>query len=243
MSHIEEPRESKTEDTQIDQKRTIWTAFIQESNIVLVLGLFFLLFIGIMQLADVHNQMYLRETKRSAARGDINAQQRLAILYHEGIGAEIDYLDAAHLMEKAARAGYPGAQAHMGALHYLGLGVLEDDRAALCWYARSAVQGDLTGAIGLATMYLTGRGVEKSPKKAYAWMNLGNRTGNPKVREVQRKLRGTLNNTGDAQEAQVLSRLLLDRKARITELKTTGCNSTEDLSPLSSLTHRGNETT
>lgn len=232
MNNIE-PQKSKNGNTQIGRRHTIWTAFIKEHDFVLVLGSFFLVFIGVAQLADTHNRMYLRDTKQSASSGDINAQRRLAILYHEGIGTEIDYVDAALLMEKAARAGHPGAQAHMGALHYFGLGVLEDDRAALCWYVRSATQGNLLGAIGLATMYLTGRGVEKSPAKAYAWMNLGNRTGNPKVREVRRILRATLN-AGDVQKAQVLSQLLLDRKARITELTATGCNSPEDPSPLSS---------
>ncbi len=226
MGNIE-PQESENGNTLIDQIRTKWADFAEEHTFIVVLGSFFLIFICIAQLADIHNQIYRIQTERAATRGDIDAQRRLAILYHEGIGGKIDYESAASLMEKAARAGHPRTQAHMGALYYAGLGVLEDDQVALCWYVRSAAQGDPMGALGLATMYLAGRGVEKSRTKAYAWMNLGSRTGNPRAREVRRKLRTTLTN-GDIRDAQVLSRKLLDYKERTTELTATGCNPTKE---------------
>ena len=149
------------------------------------------------------------------------------MLYHKGTGVEINYVAAARFMEKAAHAGHSGAQAHMGALYYNGLGVLQDDRTALCWYARSAVQGNLMGALGLATIYLRGRGAEKSLTKAYAWMNLGSRNGNPKAREIREILR-TILSTKEVLEAQALSRRLLSNEERITELTTTACNLMED---------------
>lgn len=222
--------------TLVNQLRRSWVRLSEEHGFIFVLAIFFLIFFCLTQLANTHNQLAVNRIQQTATDGDINAQRELAVLYYKGIGVGVDYVTAAHAMEKAARAGHPGAQAHMGALHYAGLGVLQVDRAALCWYVRSAAQGDPIGALGLATMYLTGRGVEKSLGKAYAWINVGNSKGNPTTREVRERLRAALG-TKEVRKTQALSKLFLNYEERIAELATTGCNAMRDLQP-QTLWHR-----
>lgn len=75
--------------------------------------------------------------------------------YHEGQGVVQDYARAATLMEQAAQAGHPGAQAHLGGYYFTGLGVARNLARALHWLEAAAVQGDPAHAHALAQVLET----------------------------------------------------------------------------------------
>ena len=69
MSSTEQPQESGKENAQIDRMRTRWADFSSEHGFILVLGIFVLIFLGVVQLANTGNRTFLMRTQRSAARG------------------------------------------------------------------------------------------------------------------------------------------------------------------------------
>lgn len=62
------------------------------------------------------------------------------------------------------------AQAELGYLYAVGLGVPQDDRLAGYWYGQAAMKDHRDAQIALAAMYLTGRGVPVDERAAAYWL-------------------------------------------------------------------------
>jgi TPR repeat protein len=83
--------------------------------------------------------------KQRAARGDINAQAELGLLYSKGRGVPQNYHLAAMWYRRAAERGHCGAQLALGLLYNNGDGVPKNFMLAYMWIDLSAAQatGDI----------------------------------------------------------------------------------------------------
>ena len=69
----------------------------------------------------------------------------------------------------AAEQGDAEAQATLGAMYYIGIGVRRDNDKALRWYREATDQGYAEAQAALGTMYHQGHGVPKDSAAAAGW--------------------------------------------------------------------------
>ena len=106
-----------------------------------------------------------------AKKEDAEAQTTLGILYENGLGRPVDYLEAAKWYLAAAKQGVPAAVNL--AFHYeKGIGVEADPREAFGWYRLAAERGDLASQLIVGDMYLSGRGGDQDPLQAFKWFSI-----------------------------------------------------------------------
>jgi TPR repeat protein len=98
----------------------------------------------------------------------IQEQIQLAGEYLAGHGAPQDWKRAAFWYERAAGAGDPRAQLHIGYLYEAGIGVPRDPVRAVHWYQLAAAGGLVSAKANLGIAYLWGDGVEKNEQEAFA---------------------------------------------------------------------------
>jgi hypothetical protein len=79
----------------------------------------------------------IAEFQPLAAAGDPAAQYQLAKIYLEGRGPADGVPQGIALMNKAASGGYPEAQAQLGLMHAMGLGVEVDNVKAYDWLTKA----------------------------------------------------------------------------------------------------------
>lgn len=79
----------------------------------------------------------ISEFKPLAASGDPAAQYQLARIYLEGRGPADGVPQGIELMTKAANGGYPEAQAQLGLMYAMGLGVEVDNVKAYDWLSKA----------------------------------------------------------------------------------------------------------
>ncbi len=109
---------------------------------------------------------------KSAEAGNMDAQNQLGLLYHEGRGVPQNFKRASLWFRKAAEQGHAGAQVNLGTLYFLGRGVSESDHEALFWFRKAAAQRDALAFAKLGRMYELGRGVPQDFVQAHMWYNL-----------------------------------------------------------------------
>jgi TPR repeat protein len=73
------------------------------------------------------------------------------------------------LYKLAADAGHQDAQADLGYLSMIGMGVPRSDDEAAYWYSRAAENGSHLAKLALGAMYATGRGMPQSDAGAAHW--------------------------------------------------------------------------
>jgi len=82
------------------------------------------------------------------------------------------YEDAFHVLLPLAKNGNAKAQARVGILYQLGMGVERNVKHAFYWLKKSANQGVGEAAHNLGTLYLTCEpDVASSPQKSKVWYN------------------------------------------------------------------------
>ena len=110
------------------------------------------------------------------------------------------YPDAFGHWQPLADAGDRDAQYNLGNLYDRGLGVPENDLAAIDWYGRAAQQGSVEAMVNLGMVYEAGRGVSRDMAQAVDWFRRAAEAGNSLA---QYKL-GEILSTGDgvAQDLQ-----------------------------------------
>jgi len=108
-----------------------------------------------------------------AKQGDARAQYALGWIYrgNKDIPNDVaqDYEESVKWYRKAAEQGHAQAQAWLGVMYNLGLGVNRDYKAAAKWYRKAADQSDPLGQLRLASFYSQGKGVAKNLKEAEKW--------------------------------------------------------------------------
>jgi TPR repeat protein len=83
-----------------------------------------------------------------------------------------DYAQALKWFHLAADEGFALAQAELGFLYQIGLGVPKDFAEAVKWYRLAADQGDADAQFELGDMYSQGQGVAQDYVQAHMWYNL-----------------------------------------------------------------------
>lgn len=107
-----------------------------------------------------------------AEQGDINAQARIAWMYHTGEGVEKNDELALQWMKKAAEKGDSVAQNNLGVYYRDGVGTAADPAEAAKWFTKSAIQGNPQGQGNLGQAYITGAGVERNNYLGYVWSGI-----------------------------------------------------------------------
>ena len=79
--------------------------------------------------------------KQSAEEGDAEAQYKLGRCYANGLGVEIDMVEAVRWFTLAAEQGDAMAQCALGNCYYYGYGVDHDCMKAIEWYVEAADRG------------------------------------------------------------------------------------------------------
>ena len=116
-----------------------------------------------------------------AEAGDAQAQYALGVAHYVGVGAPLDYVEAAHWYRMAAEQDYVEAQVRLGAMYLMGRGVERDFAQAADWYQKAAEQGDVEAQNALGGLYLTGTGVPEDAREAARWYRLAAEQGDPEA--------------------------------------------------------------
>jgi len=72
-------------------------------------------------------------------------------------------------LKALAEKGDARAQNQLGYMYDNGRGVQKDDREAVAWFRKAALQGHASAQINLGLMYAEGEGVPQDDKEAVAW--------------------------------------------------------------------------
>jgi len=119
----------------------------------------------------------LSELRPLAEQGDAEAQFKLGVLYHDGLGVTQNYIQAREWYTQAAVQGYAIAQIHLGVLYANGYGVPQDYVQTRQWYEKAAAQGNANAQYNLGVMHRNGKGVSQDNVQAHKWFNLSAANG------------------------------------------------------------------
>lgn len=108
--------------------------------------------------------------EKAAAGGDAKAAYVAAIMYAENFEIKPNATKVAQLLEQAAKAKIPAAQADFGLIVYQGNGTERSVKAAAQWFKKSAENGDPEGQFLYAFTLAKGEGVSQSYEDAYYWL-------------------------------------------------------------------------
>jgi len=78
---------------------------------------------------------------------------------------------------RLAKEGDADAQRNLGLMYDLGVGVPQDDKAAVKWYTLAAEQGYAKAQSNLGIMYANGEGVIQDNVYAHMWFNIAGSNG------------------------------------------------------------------
>ena len=126
-----------------------------------------------------------KEVRKSAEEGDASAQNRLGLLYDEGVGVPQNCGQAKEWFEKAAKQGHAGAQTNLGTLYLQGAGTPQSTQMALIWFSRAAEQDDVLAFAKLGWIYAQGRGMLQDFIQAHMWYNLSAAQGEQRAGEAR----------------------------------------------------------
>ena len=101
-----------------------------------------------------------------AARGDPEAQYRVAVMSRNGLGGVVNEALAFSSMRDAAGRGHALAQHGLGVMYLYGECVGKDEAEAARWFRRAAGQGLAGAMMTLGMMYEQGLGVERDAERA-----------------------------------------------------------------------------
>jgi clan AA aspartic protease (TIGR02281 family) len=111
----------------------------------------------------------MRLLRPLADRGNAEAQTLVGRMYHDGLGVQQSYAQAALLYRKAAEQGYKSAQGWLGLMYEYGDGVPQNYALAMKWILMAAKQGDGLAQSFMSEFYRFGWGVPQNYILAYMW--------------------------------------------------------------------------
>ncbi len=105
--------------------------------------------------------------------------------WDEGVVAykQGDYATALKEFRPLAAQGDADAQAKLGFIFHIGLGVQQDYAKAVKWYRKAAEQGNVNAQTSLGVMYLKGYGATQDFVQAHFWSNLAASQDNDAARK------------------------------------------------------------
>lgn len=119
--------------------------------------------------------------KLRAAKGDIEAQFNLGLMYFKGEGTSQNNMEAARWLQRPAEQGYAEAQYALAELYSSGVGVPRNYEEAAVWYRKAAEQGFGAAQYKIGVMYAEGYGVRYNAIEAEKWLAKAAEGGDAKV--------------------------------------------------------------
>lgn len=108
--------------------------------------------------------------KKSAKKGNADAQYSLAVMYEGGIGVDKNITQALTWYKKSAKKGNINAQYNVASLYYKGVGIKKDYEKAAYWYEKAALAGDVSAMHNIGSMFLLGEGVKMNKILAFNYL-------------------------------------------------------------------------
>lgn len=126
------------------------------------------------ELADLYYEKKdyenaFRWAEMAAEKGFAEAQDKLGILYVNGLGCNKDEVKAFEWFMKAAKQGHAGAQRNIGVCYDKGTGCTQDYVKAFEWYLKAANQGLAAAQYTIGYCYFHGEGCKQNNAKAFEW--------------------------------------------------------------------------
>ena len=115
----------------------------------------------------------------SAKNGHPKAQYNLGVLFENGLGTELDLLQAAKWYIVAAERDYAPAQYNLAVLYHKGAGVPHSKTSAMKWYRKAALQLDELAMYAIGQMHINGEGTPRNLVEGYKWFYLSANLGQP----------------------------------------------------------------
>lgn len=111
--------------------------------------------LGLFEIQSGNYAEALSWLKKSAEKGNADAQLNLAVMYRDGEGCSVDYSQAMFWFKKAAENIYPRVDAYgeIGLMFQRGFGVSQDMALAKTWYEKGASKGDNWSMLLLGRLY------------------------------------------------------------------------------------------
>jgi TPR repeat protein len=119
-------------------------------------------FLVLMLTCPVDQALAFCDALQKAERGDVDAQQYVALAYQDGLGVKQDECAAIEWYQKAAAAGSAPAMSAIGVMFE----VRQEYAMAFEWYSRAARNRDAHAIYRLAIMYQEGLNVTRDRGKA-----------------------------------------------------------------------------
>lgn len=121
----------------------------------------------------------VKEWKKLAKSGDMEAQYHLARAYANGKGAGQNMKKAVDYCVQAAEQEYAPAQALLAHFYGYGKGVEKNYDEMIHWGEKAALQGYAQAQYNIGRCYEQGKGKEKDFEKAMRWYTLAAEQGRP----------------------------------------------------------------
>lgn len=121
--------------------------------------------------------------KKLADQGNPDAQLKLGLMYHYGLGTKENDSLAFGLIRKSAEQANADAQFHLANMYLYGYGVpkkeTDPDLQAVQWFFKAALQGHADAQYNLGLMFLAGKGVQQSHEEGVKWITRAAEQGHP----------------------------------------------------------------
>lgn len=121
----------------------------------------------------------VKEWKKLAKSGDMEAQYHLARAYANGKGANMNMKKAIDYCVQSAEQEYAPAQALLAHFYGYGKGVEKNYEEMIYWGEKAALQGYAQAQYNMGRCYEQGKGKEKDFEKAMHWYMLAAQQGRP----------------------------------------------------------------
>lgn len=131
----------------------------------------------------------LGDVRALAAAGDVEAIFLMGTAYDEGLGVEVDYVEAVRWYRRAAARNHVLGEHNLGNTYRDGRGVDIDHATAVKWWLRAARAGDATTRLRLGEAYEAGRGVARDLDRALSWYGQSAESGNSAAAAALERLR------------------------------------------------------
>ena len=123
-------------------------------------------------MEKTEEKISIDKLKEKADGGDVQSQLDLGYMFLYGTeGVNIDYKQALHYYDLAARSKSPVALNNMGSLYFNGIGTEVDYQKAIDYFDEAARLGSNDAAVNLAIIYL---GDSKKNKTSSDWQKIYN---------------------------------------------------------------------
>lgn len=125
----------------------------------------------------------LQVFNRLAKDGNADAQLKLGLMYHYGLGVKEDDKVAYDWVRRSAEQANAEAQFQLGNMYVYGFGIpkteQDPDLQGVQWYFKAALQGHAEAQYNLGLMFLAGKGVQQSQEEGVKWITRAAEGGSP----------------------------------------------------------------